>query len=155
MSFNIFYDTMTSDMNSVWYLWTFVILTIICWGSAPILEKYGLRDIDPFSAVFIRSVAIVLMLIVAFVFSGKVNVLFKTPLKTTLIFTASGFLAGLAGMWTYFKALKVAPSSKVVPLVATYPLITAILSVLILRENVTWGRILGTILIITGVLLVK
>ena len=142
-------------MSNAWYLWTFIILTIICWGSAPILEKYGLKEIDPFSAVFVRSIAIVLMLIVVFVFTGRIGNVLKTPLKTTLIFTASGFLAGLAGMWTYFKALKVAPSSKVVPLVAIYPLITAILSVLILKEGFSWPRILGTILIIAGVLLVK
>lgn len=139
----------------MWQIWIFIILTILCWGSAPILEKYGLKELDPFSAVFIRSAAIFVMLLAAFGFSGKANVLFKTPLKTTLIFTASGFLAGLAGMWTYFKALKVAPSSKVVPLVATYPLITAVLSVIILREDFSWSRIIGTILIITGVLLVK
>lgn len=137
-------------------MWLFILLTIICWGSAPILEKYGLGGgIDEISAVFIRSVAIFLMLIVAFSFSGRVSVLWKAPPKTILVFTISGFLAGLAGMWTYFKALKMAPSSKIVPLVAIYPLLTAILSVLILKEQFSWLRILGTILIVAGVLLVK
>jgi transporter family protein len=136
-------------------MWIFIILTIICWGSAPILEKYGLRDIDPISAVFIRSVAILFMLIIIFSFNGRISVLWKTPPKTLIIFTASGFLAGLAGMWTYFKALRMAPSSKIVPLVAIYPLMTAILSVLILKEEFSWIRILGTVLIVVGVLLVK
>jgi len=136
-------------------MWIFIILTIICWGSAPILEKYGLRDIDPFSAVFIRSVAILFMLVIAFSFTGRINVLWKTPPKTILVFTISGFLAGLAGMWTYFKALKMAPSSKIVPLVAIYPLLTAILSVLILKEEFNWLRIMGTILIVIGIILVK
>ena len=136
-------------------MWIFIFLTIICWGSAPILEKYGLRDIDEFEAVFIRSAAIFLILGVVFLLRGKINVLFKTPLKTTLVFTASGFLAGLAGMWTYFKALKMAPSSKIVPLVAIYPLLTAILSILILKEGFSWPRVIGTILIVTGVILVK
>jgi len=136
-------------------MWIFIILTIICWGSAPILEKYGLRDIDPFSAVFIRSVAILFMLVIAFSFTGRINVLWKTPPKTILVFTISGFLAGLAGMWTYFKALKMAPSSKIVPLVAIYPLLTAILSMLILKEEFSWLRIMGTILIVIGIILVK
>ena len=136
-------------------MWIFLLLTILCWGAAPILEKYGLRDIDPISAVLIRSVAILLMLVVIFSFSGRISVLWKTPPKTIIIFCLSGFLAGLAGMWTYFKVLKIAPSSKVVPLVATYPLITAILSVFILKEGFSWPRIIGTVLIICGVLLVK
>ena len=136
-------------------MWIFILLTIICWGSAPILEKYGLRDIDPFSAVFVRSTAILFMLVVVFLLSGRMNVLWRTPPKTILVFTVSGFLAGLAGMWTYFKALKMAPSSKIVPLVAIYPLMTAVLSVFILKEEFSWPRILGTVLIVTGVLLVK
>ncbi len=136
-------------------MWLFIILTIICWGSAPILEKYGLRDIDPISAVFIRSLAILCILLIVFSFNGRISVLWKTPLKTTLVFTLSGFLAGLAGMWTYFKALKMAPSSKIVPLVAIYPLMTAVLSVFILKEQFSWIRLLGTALIVIGVLLVK
>ncbi len=58
-------------------------------------------------------------------------------------------------MWTYFKVLKMGPSSKIVPLAATYPLVTAVLSVLILREEVSWQRIVGTGLIIIGIFLVK
>ncbi|MFC2061361.1 EamA family transporter [Elusimicrobiota bacterium] len=52
-------------------------------------------------------------------------------------------------------ALKDAPASKAVPISATYPLIAAVLGVIILKENVTLIRLLGTVLIISGVCLVK
>ncbi|UCC94754.1 MAG: EamA family transporter [Candidatus Omnitrophota bacterium] len=141
--------------SNMWQTWLFLTLTALCWGIAPILEKYGLKDTDEFAAVAVRSFAIFFVLLAIFVFTGKMQTIFTFPLKKIIIFSLSGLLAGLLGMWTYFKALKMSPSSKIVPLVATYPLITVILSVFLLKEEVSWQRILGTILIILGVLLVK
>ena len=136
-------------------MWFFLFLTIICWGSAPILEKYGLREIDEFTALFIRSTVIFFILFFAFSITGKISTLSKISIKIIVIFALSGILAGLLGMWTYFKVLKLNPSSKIVPLAAVYPLITALLSIFFLKEEVSWQRILGTVLIILGVLLVK
>lgn len=135
--------------------WIFLVLTIIFWGSTPILEKAGLKNVDAFTAVFIRSAAIFTILLVIFIFKGKLGELTKIPFKTILIFTISGIFAGLLGMWTYFKVLKLNPSSKIVPLAAIYPLVTVVLSVLILKEGFSWQRIVGTILIVSGVFLVK
>jgi transporter family protein len=139
----------------MWQMWFFLLLTIIFWGSTPILEKIGLKSSDVFTALFIRSTAVFLVILAAFGLSGKFNDLSKLSWKTVAIFSASGIMAGLLGMWTYFKVLKLNPSSKIVPLAATYPLITAFLSVLILREGLSWPRIIGTILIVSGIMLVK
>ena len=139
----------------MWQMWFFLLLTIICWGSTPILEKIGLKSSDIFTALFIRSTAVFLVILAAFGLSGKFSDLSKLSWKTVAIFSASGIMACLLGMWTYFKVLKLNPSSKIVPLAATYPLITALLSVLILREGLSWPRIIGTILIISGIMLVK
>jgi transporter family protein len=136
-------------------LWLFLAITITCWGLAPILEKSGLKGVDAFSAVFVRSAVVFAVLCVAAAASGRFRVLAKVPLKSLGLFALSGILAGLVGMWSYFKVLKIGPASKVVPLSAVYPLVTAILSVLLLREHVTLVRIVGTALIILGVILVK
>ncbi|NQT06897.1 MAG: EamA family transporter, partial [Candidatus Omnitrophica bacterium] len=61
----------------------------------------------------------------------------------------------LLGMWTYFAALKLGATSKIVPIAAAYPLVTAILSIIILKEGVTIMRFIGTALIIAGIWLVK
>ena len=58
-------------------------------------------------------------------------------------------------MWTYFGALKLDETSKIVPIAAIYPLVTAVLSILILKEGVTLFRLIGTLLIIIGVWLVR
>jgi transporter family protein len=135
--------------------WIFLLITIICWGITPILEKFGLKNLDAFSGLFIRSAAVFFILLIAFIGSGKISSLSKVPLKTIIIFSITGILAGLVGMWTYFKVLKINPSSKIVPLAATYPLVTAILGVYILKEEFSWPRIVGTVLIVAGIFLVK
>jgi transporter family protein len=75
--------------------------------------------------------------------------------KSLLLFGASGMMAGLLGMWTYYTALKMEATSRIVPIAASYPLVTALLSVLILREGVTLPRIFGTALIVIGIWFVK
>jgi uncharacterized membrane protein len=47
------------------------------------------------------------------------------------------------------------PVSKIVPIAACYPLVTAMFSVLILKEGVTIQRVIGTTLIVAGIWLVK
>jgi len=132
-----------------------LLLTAILWGSSPILEKIGLGETDPLTAVTIRSLAITVILILFLTITGKIKDVFTVDLKTIVIFSLSGFLAGLLGMVTYFGALKMGATSKIVPIAATYPLVTAILSVIILKEGLTFARLIGTILIITGIWFVK
>ncbi|NQT22539.1 MAG: EamA family transporter [Candidatus Omnitrophica bacterium] len=129
--------------------------TAILWGSTPIIEKIGLAKTEPITGITIRSVAVCIALLLYLAFSGKLKTAFTADAKTIIIFSISGILAGLVGMITYFKALKAGATSEVVPIAAIYPLVTAILSVLILGEQITPLRIMGTILIVAGVWLVQ
>ena len=132
-----------------------LLLTAILWGSSPILEKMGLRSSTPLIALTIRSLGVSLILLITLACLGKLKEVIAVDAKTAIIFIASGTMAGLLGMWTYFGALKAGATSKIVPIAACYPLITAFLSILILKENVTLVRLIGTLLIIAGIWLVK
>ena len=132
-----------------------LILTAIFWGSSPILEKMGLTKIEPLTAVTIRSVAVTVVLLIFVALTGRIKDIMQVDAKTTTLFVVSGIMAGFLGMWTYFGALKLAPASKVVPIAAVYPLVTAVLSIIILKEGVTIFRMIGTILIIIGIWFVK
>lgn len=132
-----------------------LLLTAILWGSSPILEKIGLRNTSPLIALTIRSVGVAVILLIMLSCMGKLKELFSVEGKTVILFTISGIMAGLLGMWTYFGALKAGATSKIVPIAASYPLITVLLSILILKEGVTLVRLLGTLLIIAGIWLVK
>ena len=136
-----------------------LIITAILWGSTPILEKIGLGPavggIKPFTAVAIRSFAISLVLLIALSLTGGIKAIFQLDRKTIIIFVISGIMSGLLGMWAYFGALKRWPVSRIVPIAAVYPLVAAFLSIIILREKVTWLRLLGTIFIVVGIWLVS
>jgi len=132
-----------------------LLLTAVLWGATPILEKLGLAKTQPLTGITIRSIAVVVALLSYLAFTGKLKAAFTADAKTIIIFSVSGVLAGLVGMITYFTALKAGATSEIVPIAATYPLVTAILSVLILGEQITPFRIMGTVLIVVGVWLVQ
>ena len=130
-------------------------LVLLCWGSTPIIEKIGLKDASSFAGVTIRSIMITLGLLVITFVTGRTREVFYASGKTIMIFSASGLLAGLIAMMAYFELLKVGETSRLVPVVATYPLVTAILGYLVLGEAFTVHKFIGTMLIVTGIWLVK
>jgi transporter family protein len=132
-----------------------LVVTTLLWGSTPILEKTGLAKVDPLIGVTIRSAVVTAGLFLLTFLFGKGRALIELDGKSILLFGASGMMAGLLGMWTYYGALKMEATSKIVPIAACYPLVTALLSVLVLKEGVTLHRVIGTSLIVSGIWLVK
>lgn len=130
-------------------------ITALLWGATPILEKMGLAKVDPLIGVTVRSAIVTAGLLILTFLLGKGKALMEVDGKGFLIFGASGLMAGILGMWTYYMALKMEATSKVVPIAACYPLVTALLSVLILNEGLSVSRVIGTALIVSGIWLVK
>jgi len=132
-----------------------LIVTTLLWGFTPILEKVALTKVDPLVGVTIRSALVTTGLFILTFLVGKGKALMEVDGRSFLLFGASGMMAGLLGMWTYYAALKMEATSKIVPIAASYPLVTALLSVLILREEVTLPRVVGTAFIVIGIWFVK
>ena len=132
-----------------------LIITTLLWGFTPIIEKIGLTKVDPLIGVTIRSAIVTVGLFILTFLLGKGRALMEVDGKSFLLFGTSGMMAGLLGMWTYYTALKMEATSKIVPIAASYPLVTALLSILILREGVTLPRVIGTALIVIGIWFVK
>jgi len=132
-----------------------LVVTTLLWGFTPILEKIGLTKVDPVVGITIRSTVAAVGLLILTLLLGRGRALIEVDGKGFLLFGASGLLAGALGMWAYYAALKMEATSKIVPISASYPLVTALLSVLILREGVTLPRVIGTALIVIGIWFVK
>ena len=132
-----------------------LIVTALLWGTTPILEKIGLAKVDPLIGVTVRSIIVTAGLLILTLVLGKGRALFQLDGKSVVFFGASGVMAGLLGMWTYYAALKLEATSRIVPIAASYPLVTALLSALILGEGMTVPRLIGTGLIVSGIWLVK
>jgi transporter family protein len=132
-----------------------VFLTIIFWGIAPILDKAALKNAAPMIGLIIRGLAIGLVMLAALLTGKNLKTISLMPSQSIIFFAVSGILAGIFGTFTFYKALQMDYTSRIVPLVATYPLITALLSVLFLGEALSMVRVIGIVLIIAGIILVK
>jgi bacterial/archaeal transporter family protein len=142
-----------SSSDAVAILLLFV--TMLFWGATPLLEKLGLKEVEPLTGILIRSGTTSIVLLVVYLFNGRIHELTKISLKNYSLFAASGIMAGLVAMWTYYYLLKTGMTSKIVPIAASYPFITAILSIVILGEQVTFQRIIGIVFTITGIILIQ
>ncbi len=136
-------------------LMVFLILTTLFWGAAAIFDKLALGKTSPFAGMMVRQFILAGILLMIGVGSGRLGNLTALNGRTILFFGLSGICGGVAGLWTYYHALRLGGASLVVPITATYPLITVLLSWLILHESLTVPRVVGTGLIILGVWLVK
>jgi transporter family protein len=136
-------------------LMLFLFLTTLFWGMAAIFDKLALGKTSPFSGMMIRQFILTGILLAVGIGSGRLGSMGAMDLRTMVLFGLSGICGGALGLWTYYHALKLGGASLVVPITATYPLITVLLSWLILQESLTVSRVLGTALIVVGVWLVK
>lgn len=127
-------------------------LTISLWGVSSILEKVGLKTVSPLVGLFVRTVFALVGLSVT-VFLLEREKILTLRFKEIFILGTSGILAGFLGMLGYFSLLKAKEASLVVPLTASYPLVSTLLALLLLKEPITIYKFLGTILVILGLFL--
>jgi bacterial/archaeal transporter family protein len=136
-------------------LLAFLLLTTVFWGVAAIFDKLALGKVAPLSGMMVRQFILTGILLLIGIGSGRLGGVLALEWRSVLFFGLSGICGGVAGLWTYYHALRLGGASLVVPITATYPLITALLSWAILQESLTVPRLIGTAFIVLGVWLVK
>jgi len=136
-------------------LMIFIFLTTLFWGAAAIFDKLALGKTSPFTGMMVRQFILTGVLLAVGIGSWRLGSLGTLDRRTIFFFGLSGICGGVLGLWTYYHALRLGGASLVVPITATYPLITVLLSWLILQEGLTVHRVVGTVLIVLGVWLVK
>lgn len=131
------------------------VLTLFFWGASPLLEKVALKAVSPLLALAVRTGVAALILVLATLLTGEVREAQELSLRNVLVLGASGLLAGVLGMFTYFSLLKTGAASKIVPLTAAYPLVTAFMALVFLKENLSWERLLGILLTVAGLIILQ
>ena len=132
------------------------ILAAIAWGCAPILEKLGLSKIPVFTGLVFRSIGVLVGAIILILFQLQTvkEAFLKLPQGWGLL-VLGGLVASIIGQIFFYHGLKNGEASLMVPLAASYPLISFILGVVFLGEQVSLAKISGLLLIIAGVFLLK
>jgi len=130
------------------------LLVAFIWGINPIMEKLSLVKATPLTVMTIRFIMTSIVLTIITFYQGKFYELNNLDSKTYYYIIIPAILAGV-GLYIYFIALGKGESSNIVPIVATFPLFTAIYAFLILKESITTPKIIGTFLIVSGLVILN
>ena len=136
------------------YYWA--LLSAVVWGCAPIFEKLGLSKIPVFPGLYYRCLGVIfgtILLVVLNFDAIKGSIVQLSPGWWYL--AAGGFLASIVGQIFFYHALKDGKASLVVPIAATYPLISFLLGILFLGEKFTIAKSCGLGFVLIGVFLLK
>jgi len=130
-------------------------LTVLFWGTTPVFEKLALRGGSPLVILFYRVIFIAVCVGGALVATGQGSHLVRLDGRTLLFTGLSALTGGVLGLTTYFHALQKGQASVVVPLISTYPVVTVLLSFVVLGEPITLTKAVGVGFIVAGVMLLR
>lgn len=126
------------------------LFAVVAWGASFVATKFALRDVQPFTLVWLRFAMGVLILAAVVVRRGQ----WRLPARRELLaFAGIGFLGITFHQWLQSTALVQAQATTTSWIVATSPVFIAILGALVLRERLSALRAAGILLAGVGVLL--
>lgn len=136
------------------------IFGMICWGIAPVFAKVGLDNLEPLPGLIIRTF-IASIFVFSFLgiknfigFNGSMVKIMEIPFKTWVLIAIEAILATLVGDLAYYAAIKKGNVSVVTIIMSSSPLVTMLVSTIFLGENITITKIIGAMLIITGIMII-
>lgn len=130
------------------------LFTAMAWGIGGFFEKKGLHlgGLSPQMGITIRTgVALLILGAVSFPYWKTLP---QAGAKSILMMVlGGGVVAGAIGMLCFYAALKGAPLNRVMPIAFTSPLFGALMGILIGGEPLTWKTAIGTLLTISGIII--
>jgi transporter family protein len=117
------------------------------------LTKIGLKNVDPSLAFAIQAVLILSITWSVVFYQGNHTTVKEIEGKAWIVLLLAGVLTTLSTLLSY-KALSMGPSSFVVTIERTSLIFTIVLSVIFLKEKLTWQLLAGGVLILSGAILI-
>jgi transporter family protein len=117
------------------------IASLTCWGVGNFVRKQATFTLSPWAIVVFQSTTVMLLAIGAIAIRGELNV----TREAVALAIAGGSFQFLANLSMAF-ALARGPASVVVPVTSMYPVMTLVLSLLLLGETINASQALGLVL---------
>jgi transporter family protein len=149
MRFRLFYLFIYN--HSMW--WLYALLSAVFAAATAILAKIGVSGINSNLATAVRTTVILIFAWGIVMFQGTTGQLRLLPQKTLVFLVLSGIATGLSWLF-YFRALQLGPASRVAPVDKLSLVFTIFLAWFLLHEKVSLPVILGTLLMLSGTLLI-
>ncbi len=126
----------------------YALAAAFCWSAAAVFYKKGIGA-GAIPAVLIRTFFAMLFLLIMYLVMRGAR--FDFTLVGFAFLNLGGLLRLILGGAAYMKGLENISVSRFVPILFTFPLITILLSALLLNEKISPDVTLGTVLIVMGV----
>ena len=126
------------------------LLSAVAWAFWGLFSKLSVnREVPPASLAFLSSCASFPLITLAYLWQGAPAT--KTP--TGLLFALLSGACGAVGLLLFSQAIKLGSAAIIVTLTAAYPALTVLLSLVLLREQISPLHALGVLLVMLGVML--
>jgi drug/metabolite transporter (DMT)-like permease len=127
----------------------------LCWAISAILYKKSLEKVDAILANFIRTIPAAIFVFVLVLLIGEFWKISYLP-YWSLVYLVLGTFMGLGiGDGLYFLSLKYIGVGRAVPITSTYPLFTAVFSIIFLEEIPQLLTIMGVIIVVVAIWLLS
>lgn len=135
----------------MWILWA--VLAAISAALVIVLTKAGLKNVEPSLAFAIQAVLILLITWAVVIYQGNFSDIKSIEKNAWIFLLAAGIFTSLSTLFSY-KALSLGKASSVATIERSSLIIAIVLSVLFLKEKLTWQIIIGGIAMMAGALLI-
>ena len=129
----------------------FALLSAVFSALTSILAKVGIEGVNSNLATALRTVVVLAMAWGMVFLTDAQHGIVTISRKSWLFLILSGLATG-ASWLCYYKALQLGEASKVVPIDKLSVVITLILAVILLHENINVKSVIGSLLITVGTL---
>ena len=132
--------------------WVYAFASAGAAAATAILAKIGVEGVPSNLATAVRTVVVLVFASAIVVMRGEHHALGALRGRPLLFLALSGVATGLSWL-AYFRALQLAPASRVAPIDKLSLALTIALAAFVLGESVSWKVALGATLMVIGSLL--
>jgi transporter family protein len=135
----------------MWVLWA--VMAAISAALVIVLTKAGLKNVDSSLAFALQAILILAITWGVVFYQGNVSDWKEIETKAWILLILAGICTSLSTLFSY-KALSMGPASYVATIERSSLVIAIVLSIVFLKEKVTWQLVLGGSIMIAGAVLI-
>lgn len=131
------------------------LMVLLAWGGAAIFDKKALSHttgMSPMTPVLVRMPFALLAVVVVGLWTGATREVVNLPPAGILYFGMSALLGAIIAQAAFYQAATVEQVSRVLAFAAGYPMVTVVVAVLVLAEPLTWQKVVGALLVTSGLI---
>jgi len=132
--------------------WVFAFASALAAAATAVLAKIGVEQVPSNLATAVRTTIVLVFAWGIVIARGEQNAVQQLRGRPLLFLALSGLATGLSWL-AYFRALQLAPASRVAPVDKLSLGLTIVLAALVLGESISWKLAVGAALMVIGALL--